>query len=88
MPEDTIAAFADHGVVRENTVEADLEEARRIFHALDTVGVNFDCVTWQLENEGVQKFIEPYDALLSTLTQKCQQLPDERTGGEGKTYDG
>src|SRR5262249_36215574 len=55
MPEETIAAFAAHGVVRENTVEADLEEARQTMQALEAVGVNFDCVSWQLENEGVQK---------------------------------
>jgi transaldolase len=71
MPEDTIAAFADHGVVRENAVEADLEEARQTFQALDALGVNFDCVTWQLENEGVQKFIEPFDELMRTLKGKC-----------------
>lgn len=88
MPEDTIAAFADHGVIRENTIEADLEEARRIFQTLDTVGVNFDCVTWQLENEGVQKFIEPYDALLSTLNEKRQQLLDEKTGSESNVRGG
>jgi transaldolase len=41
MPEDTIAAFADHGIVRENSVEADLGEAQQIFQDLDTVGVNF-----------------------------------------------
>lgn len=82
MPEDTIAAFADHGVVRENSVEADLEEARQIFQALDTVGVNFDCVTWQLENEGVQKFIEPFDELRRTLQEKYRQFLNEKAGGQ------
>jgi transaldolase len=86
MPEETIAAFADHGVVKENTVEADLEQARWIFHALDTVGVNFDCVTWQLENEGVQKFIEPYDALLSALDEKRRQSSGESSEGESKPH--
>ena len=88
MPEDTIAAFADHGVVKENTVEADLEEVRWVLQALDTVGVNFDCATWQLENEGVQKFIEPYDALLNTLNEKRQQLLNEKTGSESKVRGG
>jgi transaldolase len=88
MPEDTIAAFADHGVVKENTVEVDLEEARWVLQALETVGVNFDCATWQLENEGVQKFIEPYDALLNTLNEKRQQLLNEKTGSESKVRGG
>ena len=70
MPEETIAAFADHGVVRENAVEADLEKARQTLQALDAVGVNFDCVTWQLENEGVQKFIEPFDRIQAWLQEQ------------------
>lgn len=76
MPEETIAAFADHGMVQHNSVEADLEEARQVFQDLETLGVNFDCVTWQLENEGVQKFIDPYDALLDMLNKKRQPLPE------------
>ena len=70
MPEETIAAFADHGMVKGNTVTEELEEARRVFQDLRTLGVDFDCVTWQLENEGVQKFIEPYAALLKALEKK------------------
>jgi hypothetical protein len=27
-------------------------------------------VTWQLENEGIQKFIDPYEALLANLASK------------------
>jgi transaldolase len=76
MPEETIAAFADHGVVQSNSIEADLEEAQQVFQDLETSGVNFNCVTWQLENEGVQKFIEPYDMLMDTLNKKRQQLLD------------
>jgi hypothetical protein len=41
---------------------------------LDAVGVKFDCVTWQLENEGVQKFIDPFDALMQMLNEKSQRL--------------
>ena len=70
------------------TTEADLEEARWVLQALATVGVNFDCVTWQLENEGVQKFIKPYDALLNTLNEKRQQLLNEKTGSESKVRSG
>jgi transaldolase len=72
MPDETIAAFADHGKVVANTIEADLEEAHRILRDLEGVGVDFHCVTWQLQNEGVQKFIEPYDALMQALAAKRQ----------------
>jgi hypothetical protein len=34
------------------------------------VGIDLDAVTQQLEDEGVQKFIKPFDLLLSTLQEK------------------
>jgi transaldolase/glucose-6-phosphate isomerase len=74
MPDETIDAFADHGVVRENSVEEDLEEAQRILPDLDRVGVDLDRVTWQLQNEGAQKFIDPYDALMKGLAAERQKF--------------
>src|SRR5262249_23718374 len=79
MPAETIAAFADHGKVVANTVEADVEEAHRILRDLEGVGIDFHCVTWQLQNEGVQKFIEPYDTLMQALTAKRQAILGERS---------
>jgi transaldolase len=79
MPAETIAAFADHGKVVANTVEADVEEAHRILRDLEGVGIDLHCVTWQLQNEGVQKFIEPYDALMQALTAKRQAILGERS---------
>jgi predicted sugar kinase len=60
-----------------NTIEADLEEASRILRALQGVGI--DCVTWQLQNESVQKYIEPYDVLMQALAAKCQAVLGERS---------
>jgi transaldolase len=67
MTAETIAAFADHGVNVANAVEAGLEEAHQVLQDLATVGIRFDCVTWQLQNEGIQKFMDPFDTLLHTL---------------------
>lgn len=69
MPADTIAAFADHGVV-EPTVEANLDQAHQILRDLEGVGINLDYVTQRLQDEGVQKFIDPYDALMDALSTK------------------
>ena len=79
MPAETIAAFADHGKVVANTVEADVEEAHRILRDLEGVGIDFHCVTWQLQNEGVQKFIEPYDVLMQALAAKRQAILGARS---------
>lgn len=70
MTGETIAAFADHGVSVANTVEANLEEARRVMHDLALLGIRFDCTTWQLQNEGIQKFMDAFDALMHILEVK------------------
>lgn len=72
MPEKTIKAFADHGVVRD-TVEDGLDEARQVMGSLAALGIDFGQVTAQLESEGVQKFIDPYNAMLATLADVVQQ---------------
>jgi transaldolase len=67
MPQKTIAAFEDHGRIADDTVEQGVREAERVMADLERVGVAFDLVTTQLENEGVQKFIKAYDGLLGRL---------------------
>ena len=62
-----------------NTIEADVEEAHGILRDLEGVGIDFHCVTWQLQHEGVQKFIEPYDVLMQALTAKRQAILGERS---------
>jgi hypothetical protein len=37
---------------------------------LEKIGINFNCVTWQLEHEGVQKFVDAYDAAIAALDKK------------------
>jgi transaldolase len=70
LPDETIDAFADHGAIVENTVEAGVDEARQVLQDLAEVGIPLDCVTWQLQHEGVQKFIDPFNALIKSLAQK------------------
>jgi transaldolase len=74
MPDETIAAFADHGVVVENSIAAHLEEARQVLRDLATVGVDLEAVTRQLQEEGVQKFVDPFAALLHALEAKQKAL--------------
>jgi transketolase len=72
MPGKTIAAFRDHGNVQA-TIERDLAEAQRVMSDLSRLGVRFDLVTAQLENDGIQKFIEPFDALTKQIEAKRQR---------------
>jgi transketolase len=72
MPQKTIAALLDHGVIKD-TVEDGIEEAEEVMADLERAGVKFDQVTAQLENEGVQKFIKPFDSLMLQLTAKSEE---------------
>jgi transaldolase len=84
MPEETIAAFADHGEVG-NTVASGLDEAQQVMAALEEAGIDFRLVTGKLEVEGIQKFIEPYDALLDVIEGKREGF--RQTSGESSPSD-
>ncbi len=77
LPRKTIAAFADHGEVAD-TVTEKLEDARRVMADLERLGIDFAQVTAQLENEGIQKFIEPFDSLLAGLEEKRRHFAARR----------
>src|SRR5579875_3017932 len=50
--------------------DPDPRALRGMMAALERLGIDFGHVTAQLENEGIEKFIEPYEALLRDLEAK------------------
>jgi transaldolase len=75
MPEETIEAFQDHGEVRGDTVDDDLEAARTLLkEQLPAVGVDYDDVVLTLEKEGVQKFSDSFAELLEGVKAKRGEL--------------
>lgn len=66
MPEKTLDAFADHGIVLADTVTGSGEEAAATIAAIEAQGISIDEVTAQLEDEGVTKFEVSWDELLTT----------------------
>lgn len=70
LTEETILAFADHGTLKEDTIEEGLNEAVQVFGKLNAIGIDINFITKQLENEGIQKFIDSYDKLIIGLNQK------------------
>ena len=67
MPEKTLEATFDHGVVEGDSVTGQYAEAGRVLDALARVGVDYDDVTALLEREGVEKFIVSWRELLETV---------------------
>ncbi len=80
LPDETIEAFADHGKLEENTVEKNLNEAYKTIDDLKKVGIDIDFVTQQLLNEAIQKFIEPYDNLMKSLSKKRDDILSANIG--------
>ncbi len=73
MPSATIAAFADHGRV-EDTIERGTDEAAQVLEDLTKLGIDFEALTDQLLEEGIQKFVEPFDALMRLINEKSRAL--------------
>ncbi len=73
LPEPTLEAFADHGVVA-RTVDQSYDEADRVWQGLADVGVDMDEVSEQLEREGVDAFMKSFDELIGALEAKAAEL--------------
>lgn len=73
MPENTLRAFADHGELPGNTASEGYEQARDLFATLDALGIRYDEVIAQLEQEGVTKFIDSWNDLLATTARALSQ---------------
>jgi transaldolase len=73
MPRETVADFQDHGRV-EDTLERDVDEARRTLERLADAGIDYDDVVAVLEREGVQKFADSFEQLIGGVAAKRDQL--------------
>ena len=73
LTEATIEAFEDHGQLR-RTVDADIDEAERVWAELAEVGVDMDDVSARLEREGVDSFTKSFDELIDALQTKVDEL--------------
>jgi len=69
MPEKTLEATFDHGVITGDTITVNYGSAHEVFDRLAAVGVDFDDVTQVLEDEGVEKFIVSWHELQGTVAE-------------------
>ena len=78
MPPATLEAFRDHGEARV-TIEDNLDAETARLALLEQAGISLDAVTAQVLDEGVQKFIEPFEKLLGATESRRKEIV-----GEGK----
>jgi transaldolase len=76
MPEKTLEATFDHGVVTGDTVTGAYEDAHLVFSQLADLGVDINDVTQTLEDEGVAKFIASWQDLKQTVAAALAEAPE------------
>jgi transaldolase len=69
VPLETLEAYRDHGSPALR-LEHDVALSERRLGQLRELGIDLAAVMQQLETEGVQKFIEPFDKLMALLEEK------------------
>jgi len=66
LPRETLDAYRDHGRPQPR-LTLGMDEARQVLDSLADLDISIDKISQQLEDEGIDKFIKPYDSLLETL---------------------
>jgi len=72
IPVETLDAFRDHGVAK-TCLENNIAEASQALNRLTELGISLDKVTQQLEDEGIEKFIMPFDKLMEEFIKASPQ---------------
>ncbi len=68
MPEATLNAVADHGIIpAHDNISDTVEQSRAVFDALTDVGINLPEVFTTLEAEGVEKFVAAWTTLTEAI---------------------
>ncbi|TFD27702.1 transaldolase [Cryobacterium lyxosi] len=67
MPEKTLDATFDHGVVTGDTITGTYEEAAGVLTALEGLGISYTEVVALLESEGLDKFVASWKELLADV---------------------
>jgi transaldolase len=67
MPEKTMEAVFDHGVIPANSIVSHYAESTEVLNQLAKLGISYDEVTDLLETEGVEKFIISWNELVESI---------------------
>jgi transaldolase/glucose-6-phosphate isomerase len=86
VPFKTLDAYRDHGKPAVRIEEA-LPEARDVLRQLDAVGIDLDAATQELEDEGVAKFVMPYNQLMETLAEQRRAAVNEPVDSQTLTLE-
>lgn len=77
LPPETLDAFRDHGRAVA-CLEKDEDDARAVPGQLAALGIELKEIACNLEDEGIRKFVEPYDRLLDHLARRIGAFGSSR----------
>ena len=66
LPRETLDAYRDHGKP-ELRIDKAVERAPAVMHGLSELGIDMRAVDDELEQEGIEKFIQPYQSRLEII---------------------
>ena len=81
MPEATLHATADHGVLHSNAIDGTYPESRKVFEDLEALGISYADVVRVLEEEGVQKFADSWHEMLTTISAQLDPMGQPAAAG-------
>jgi len=73
MPQSTLDALIDHGVVRGDSITGEIAQAHADIQAIEAAGVSLASVTAELEVKGLKSFAESWEVLLSSVAEASQK---------------
>jgi len=76
LPPATLNAFRDHGQASPS-LERGIEEAEASLEQLGKTGIDLKAITDQLQRDGVTAFLNSYEKVLSTVSEKKASILDE-----------
>ena len=72
MPEATMQAVFDHGVVEGDSIRGHYVDAQKVLDDLKGVGIDYDDVVAVLETEGVDKFEDSWNQLIDAVKEQLE----------------
>ena len=77
IPPATMDAFRDHGVVKPDAIETDVEDAKATLQAVADLGVSLDEIARALVVDGVQQFADAFDKLFTSIAESRRKVLGE-----------
>ncbi len=78
MPETTLQAMADHGVIGRPEIRRTYHEAHEVLQRLDRIGIDYDDVVTRLEEDGISAFADSWNQLTTQIQRRLAELTPTR----------